>query len=925
MSSMSEAMADNNDMDMNDGDAAAAASNNAQPKTKRSRVQFSCTACRYRKLKCDRTHPCDRCTRRGDAASCTYVGHGPRGRVNHATGTNPSHIQNRIQHLENLILSFAQQKKQEDESGSGSGSGSGGSNSGGAARGSSTLTSPAGHVNNNSAEPSPTTSGAAEQSTSVEADPGKLLNNGMTYVDASNWQAILDDLKEVKKYVQNEDQDFDDDDFLGDDSEDEIVEVEQDANRPTLLFYGGRVPAKQELLADLPAREVVDRLIAKYLNSDDPSLPVIHFPTFHREYNQFWNDPSQVSLSWLAFLYGCMTMAVGMFRRSMESLPSPLRDPIDEINRFQRNCCYCLIGSNYTTVGKYKVEALLIYATVEYTKRGNSAMSVSIILGIAIKLAMRMGYHRDAKHYDTLSTLEGEMRRRTWAILSQLDTLTSFQVGIPKQAQSWQSDTEIPRNINDEDIDENSIDLPPALPDTVLTPVTYLRSKNRVMNMFGQICDLAYNRQPSTYEKVLELDRGLEEAHKLMAPALRMRPINQSFVDTAALIMKRYTLDILYQKARIVLHRKFLVEARYNPRLSYSRSVCVSAAKEILRHQYDLYKESEVGGRLEKNNWFFRSLQNNDFVLAAMVICLELFKNNDLVNTAEQQQDTSSSAGAGSASERSKLIETLQKSREVWKENLKHSLEARKAFAAVTVMLKKAELDDEARKRSSQSPANNTLANATVSIPLATGRSPDDISIGESASNHGFRGVDQDVYMANYIPSNISTTIPTPPISNIPGQNNTTTASLQQPPIPTAVNLNIFPQPYPDLQSSSLPGLDVIETMLDTPQNLDWHAWDGQMEDNNPTLWEEPYWNTADALHLPVNPNPNTNVNVNGDTTTGDVMPLADLNTSTTTTTATTSSNDGNHGSGTSNTTNGNGSKLENSMYMLYTAPGYRG
>lgn len=79
----------------------------------------------------------------------------------------------------------------------------------------------------------------------------------------------------MKKYVQvdgDDDQDFDDDGFLEDDSEDEIVEVEQDANRPTLLFYGGRVPTMQELLVDLPAREVVDRLIAKFLNSDDPTL-----------------------------------------------------------------------------------------------------------------------------------------------------------------------------------------------------------------------------------------------------------------------------------------------------------------------------------------------------------------------------------------------------------------------------------------------------------------------------------------------------------------------------------------------------------------------------------------------------------------------------------------------------------------------------
>lgn len=72
--------------------------------------------------------------------------------------------------------------------------------------------------------------------------------------------------------MQDDDQDLDDDGFLGDDSENEVVEVEQDANHPTLLFYGGRVPTKQELLAELPAREVVDRLIAKFLNSDDPTL-----------------------------------------------------------------------------------------------------------------------------------------------------------------------------------------------------------------------------------------------------------------------------------------------------------------------------------------------------------------------------------------------------------------------------------------------------------------------------------------------------------------------------------------------------------------------------------------------------------------------------------------------------------------------------
>lgn len=80
---------------------------------KRTRVQLSCTACRARKLKCCRTHPCNNCIKRGEAHTCTFVGRGPRGRSSHGRAS-PTLVQDRLQHLENLVLSFAQQKKQED-------------------------------------------------------------------------------------------------------------------------------------------------------------------------------------------------------------------------------------------------------------------------------------------------------------------------------------------------------------------------------------------------------------------------------------------------------------------------------------------------------------------------------------------------------------------------------------------------------------------------------------------------------------------------------------------------------------------------------------------------------------------------------------------------------------------------------------------
>jgi hypothetical protein len=45
-----------------------------------------------------------------------------------------------------------------------------------------------------------------------------------------------------------------------------------DSSRPSLLFGFGTPPSKDELLADIPPRPVADRLIARFLNSGDPSL-----------------------------------------------------------------------------------------------------------------------------------------------------------------------------------------------------------------------------------------------------------------------------------------------------------------------------------------------------------------------------------------------------------------------------------------------------------------------------------------------------------------------------------------------------------------------------------------------------------------------------------------------------------------------------
>jgi hypothetical protein len=446
---------------------------------------------------------------------------------------------------------------------------------------------------------------------------------------------------------------------------------------------------------------------------------------------------------------------------------------------------------------------MMMYATTEYTKKGNAPVSVSIIMGVLIKLAMRMGYHRDSKHYGNISVLEGEMRRRLWAVICQLDVLTSFQVGVPKQTQSWQCDTDLPRNIFDEDFDENTMELPPSRPESVRTPATYVISKSRIMSVFGRVCDLAFSRKPALYEEVLELDRRLEEAHESIASSLRMRPMDQSITDDPNLIMRRYTLDVLYQKARLVLHRKYLTEVHSDVRHSYSRWVCVHAAREILRHQSDLFHESQGGGRLAKHRWFFTSLQNHDFVLAAMIICLELSKNKP-----SEPQTRKHGFGFSVVLEgRDGLLKALEISRDIWETNLRHSVEARNAFHALTIMLKKAQNEDQdaidARDTTLQS-GHDHLTSSSGSLHVSS----DDISIGESASTTGLGAAPHNPTASRDSDSSHSLrVIPTPPTSIGSGSINTS---------------NNGSIPMPQSQTPPPTALGMIETMIDAPSNFDW-------------------------------------------------------------------------------------------------------
>ncbi|KAL4804863.1 fungal-specific transcription factor domain-containing protein, partial [Aspergillus unguis] len=619
----------------------------------------------------------------------------------------------------------------------------------------------------------------SDRENSPPGGSGKLLvkDTVTNYIDSAHWKAILEEINEFKESFQENDEASVEDATVEDDSASEERE-------PTIWFGMSKPMTKEDLLSDVPVRIVTDRLVSCFLTTKEPIVTILHVPTFQKEYQKFWANPQGVSLAWLGMLYAIMALSTMFYQKIKEPIHGPGDNYKEIAGAYRKRSAQCLVQSNYIAAGQYKVEALFLYTMVEFHRKHDVESGVPFLMSITIKLAMQMGYHRDPRQFPAISAFHGEMRRRTWVFLCQLDALISFEVGIPRTIQDWQYDTELPRNLMDEDFDENTRELPPSRPLSEITTSTYAIAKWRIMMSFGRILDIAFSRKPVTYEETLEVDRRLEEAHSLVPPAYRIRPINQSLADPPDLIFRRFSLATLYQKARCVLHRRYLGEVHTNQQYTYSREVCISAAKEILRDHADLYRELQPGGLMHKNRIFPSSIQYTDYLLAAMIVCMELSHNHAAGSTVTNTEDV-----AALIKDRTDLISTLENSHQILRDISRQSADAQKAHAALTVML-------------------NRVKSGLHTIP------PPKTSIPTMATTQQMPGL---------------TDVPLPH-NNWPNGE----VSAFDDPLFEANQTNPLDAPYPSF--------DVIGDMLETPANLDWQLWDQQIQNQLNFVQDSNMW-----------------------------------------------------------------------------------
>ncbi|KAF4468960.1 Oleate activated transcription factor 3 [Fusarium albosuccineum] len=594
-------------------------------KRRRDKPILSCAFCRGRKLRCNRQSPCNACLRRGKPEECIYstseqerkdaIDYRP-----HAKGQT---ARQRITRLESLVTEMR-----------------------GMAQGPS-------QTFDKTSSPSEALNSPGSPSAPVD-NMGKLslTESHAVYTGSSHWATILDDIQHLK-------------DELSDDYSDGVKSSEStpfDTNsthsspttRISLLTSATCFP-REQIISTLPSRRVVDRHVSQFFNAFDFAPVILHRNQFLAEYANFWKDPSTVPIMWIGLLYSIMSISVFLQDHHIGALG------MSPAETYRTLTIHCLIAGDYLQSSRYTIETLTLHFAVDQNVNLDTYIGNWVLIGVVIRISMRMGLHRDPSHWSNIQPLQAEFRRRIWMTLYDMDFFTSTQIGLPRIIKDSQCDTHLPTHLLDDDIGLDHGEVPQGRPLTDPSSLSYIIQRHSIIKVAAEIYD-ATEAGPPSPATIAALNIKLENAVDAIPAWLKYRSLEISIADNPVTILHRMVLDILIHKAVYLLHRRSFVKASTGEESIKSNEACIKAALAIMEHQRRMDEETQAGGLMFGIRWKVATSLNHEFLQATIMLCLALTRKSD-------------------------ILEALSVAKGLWEKNADQSVEAQRAVNAITAVL----------------------------------------------------------------------------------------------------------------------------------------------------------------------------------------------------------------------------------------------
>lgn len=202
----------------------------------------------------------------------------------------------------------------------------------------------------------------------------------------------------------------------------------QTRSRPSMTSYSPLVQQPN------PNRQIADIMIDAYFKLYHLNYPILHEPTFRAQFSEVIPRPH--GDSWLVLAYVVAAMGVWSSAKTPDNLDFQLFAQARSILTF-----------NFLELGNLTlVQALTL--TSNYQQKRDRPNSAYNYLGLAVRMAMGLGLHKEFQGWN-ISPLNMEIRRRVWWSLCVFDCGATITFSRPL---TWPFDgveVSLPRNVHD--------------------------------------------------------------------------------------------------------------------------------------------------------------------------------------------------------------------------------------------------------------------------------------------------------------------------------------------------------------------------------------------------------------------------------------------------------------------------------------------
>lgn len=256
-------------------------------------------------------------------------------------------------------------------------------------------------------------------------------------------------------------------------------------------LFIGRHMSLQETIDSLPPRPCCDYLVSQFFKNVSGFFPILHGPTFQRQYADFMQRPQDADLAWLALLFSICSLALNTIdendQRLMNLWPQLISSPtqngakVSVSHWLLRTAMSCLLQDQFFVRHKFSTfEALLM---VIYNFSHNESVDQGwALLGMALNIGIALRCNVD----QNLGPIETERRRRCWAGLLTLHTYQGMIFRDFDMSYLLKIKASLPADVNDSDITNEGITQPSSRGDP--TQMSVMMAKIRLFRLSTEIC-----------------------------------------------------------------------------------------------------------------------------------------------------------------------------------------------------------------------------------------------------------------------------------------------------------------------------------------------------------------------------------------------------------------------------------------------------